>query len=144
MAEESRNEIVGISKSLRDDKPMLEFELCAFTYPGKDGACTRQPNKDCNVTISADLQQIRFIYMQQCTLRIVDYALVQVLDVLVTKKVKNVTPASEIETLIESIPVTQSIDGNDPFWQKFDLKQNPFVPALDIRIKSPFVIVPDL
>jgi hypothetical protein len=67
---------------------MLECEMFLFTYPGKDGECRNQLDKSFNLTVRADLQQIRLIYMQQLTLRLVDYMFVQVLWLLNKKSVQ--------------------------------------------------------
>jgi len=79
----SEAEILGVNKELLDEKPMLELELFAFTYPGTDGSCINQNDKGFNLKIKAELQQIKFIHMQQCTLRLVDYTMVQVINLLV-------------------------------------------------------------
>jgi hypothetical protein len=89
----SEQEILGVNKELTDGKPMLELELFAFTYPGADGSCINQNDKGFNLNIKVELQQIKLIYMQQCTLRLVDYTMVQVINLLVKNSKE---PASNV------------------------------------------------
>lgn len=139
----SEAEILGVNKELTDGKPMLELELFAFTYPGTDGSCINQNDKGFNLKIKAELQQIKFIYMQQCTLRLVDYIMVQVINLLVKNSKE---PASNFFHQKEAEPkaFVNKIKKKDPFWESFDLKQSPFCVGLDVKIKSPLVVIPDL
>lgn len=128
---------------------MLTLELFVFTYPGIDGECINQTNKGFNVTVKADLQQIRLTFMMQCILRIIDYLFVQVLNLLVKsqqsgKSSKEFDPLAKIEDEVEAIPFLNNIPGKDDFWNKLDLKQSPYIPGLDVKIKSPLVVIPDL
>jgi len=122
---------------------MLELELYAFTYPGEDGSCINQTNKGFNVSLTANLQQIRLIYMQQCTIRMNDYFMFQVLGLL-----GNQEPVASNDRLDSADDIVQpfvnKIKGTDPFWQLFDLKQTQFCPGLDVKIKSPLIVIPDL
>ena len=122
---------------------MLELELFAFTYPGADGSCINQNDKGFNLNIKVELQQIKLIYMQQCTLRLVDYTMVQVINLLVKNSKE---PASNFFHQNEAQPkaFVNKIKKKDPFWESFDLKQSPFCVGLDVKIKSPLVVIPDL
>jgi hypothetical protein len=71
-----------------------------------------------------------------------DYFLVQVINLLVKSSdgTAVVNPLDEIE----EIPFVNKIKGTDPFWKKFDLNQTHFVPGLNVNIKSPLIVLPDL
>jgi hypothetical protein len=45
---------------------------------------------------------------------------------------------------IDSAPVANTMLATDKFWERFDLKQSPFCVGLDVNIKSPLVVIPDL
>lgn len=86
--------------------------------------------------LGAELQQLRLIYMQQCTLRMVDYFMVQVIGLLV-KNASDAPDAQQVSLLEEEeefSPLVNKIPGTSPFWQMFDLKQSPYCPGLNINI----------
>ena len=64
---------------------MLELELYVFAYPGPDGGCEKQTNKDCNVALRMVLQQIKYQLMLENTLRMVFYAVNDIGKLFLTK-----------------------------------------------------------
>lgn len=57
---------------------MLEMSLTLFTYPGDTGTCPLQPHKQFNNLVHLTIRQARIVFMQERTLRIIDYILNQV------------------------------------------------------------------
>jgi hypothetical protein len=42
------------------------------------------------------------------------------------------------------MPFVNRIKGNNSFWEGLDLQQTPYCPGLDVKIKSPLIVIPDL
>jgi hypothetical protein len=74
--------------------------------------------------------------MMQKTMRIIDYINFQVSQV--------VSPPELHDVQMKKIDTSITGTSNWKIWEKFDLRQAKQGPELNIRIESPFVIIPDL
>jgi len=85
------NEILGVNILNEDvNADMLSLEMFIFAHPGPQGSCQFQTNKDFDMTMKMKLSQVKFLYMQECTLRIVDYFMQRIMRLLsVNSKVED-------------------------------------------------------
>jgi hypothetical protein len=42
------------------------------------------------------------------------------------------------------MPFVNRLKGTDGFWERLDIQQTPYCPGLNISIKSPLIVIPDL
>lgn len=65
------DEIMGVNgQQARDQllsvKPdMLDVQMDIFTYPEESGCCPLQPSKANNMNLTAEMKQLKLVYMQQ-------------------------------------------------------------------------------
>lgn len=80
-------EIMGVNKV--NSNQMLVLNMVMFTYPGATGCCPEQPSKDYNLKMSVEMSQLKVVFMQEQTMRMLDYIFCQVTG-LISKNTKEV------------------------------------------------------
>lgn len=140
---------------------MLALEVFIFKFPGED-RCENQPSQDFNMLIRCNLQQIKLLFMMQNTNRIVQYLVNHVgkqFGKIEKSQEDEIAPVnanitdeenmsqrhmSMAESEFQSFAYGSENDLDDDFWADFDLKQQEFVPCLDLEIGCPLILVPNL
>ena len=135
---------------------MLQLEVTLFAYPGEDCGCEKSIGPDYNVALSMKLQKIKFNFMLENSLRIVFYAVNDIGKLFLTKATADTgLESGEEEKEIEEEEGIDDFESQDygteadravdnDFWSTFDLKQEKFVPGLDVKIEAPVINVPNL
>ena len=135
---------------------MLQLEVTLFAYPGEDCGCEKSIGPDYNVALSMNLQKIKFNFMLENSLRIVFYAVNDIGKLFLTKATADTgLESGEEEQEIEEEEEIDDFESQDygteaekavedDFWKTFDLKQEKFVPGLDVKIEAPVINVPNL
>ena len=103
---------MGVSKV--NTNKMLDLSMVLFTYPGAAGCCPEQPSKEYNMKMSMEMSQLKVVFMQEQTMRMLDYILCQVTG-LISKNTKVVTEQDKAEDRFKIGKVQQ--------WESFDLEQ---------------------
>ena len=73
---------------------MLDVKMDIFTYPGESGCCPLQPSKTNNMNLTAEMKQLKLVFMQQQTMRMVDYYFHQIMGLIKTNTKKELEAPS--------------------------------------------------
>lgn len=108
--------------------------------------------------LQLELQQMKYKFMMEHTFRLVDYSLNCIAKLFNTGLVNADIQEEDDDSDDESHDIEEdkdtemsksycldSDDGLDSrFWGAFDLKQEPYVPKLDLKLSCPLIIMPNL
>ena len=156
------HEILGLNKELGVQN-MLELTLYIFDYPSET-RCEVQESQDYNMALKLNLNQIKFLFMLENTMRIVEYSMNHVgklftnfavgeegemesdLDSSIAESDDQRLKIEEegLESHFTSYAYGSENDVDDDFYGAFDLQQDKHIPSLDLLISAPLIIMPNL
>ena len=76
---------LGTNSAIEKNALMLTIDLAVFSYP-RAGNCPLQTNKDFNLMLHMNLNQVKVVFMMQQFMRMIDYIMNQVVAIIVPQK----------------------------------------------------------